>query len=92
MALKVTEVSAQSIDPPIGFENALLGAVRGLPPQRVVQVLDFARWLQTQPDLSASFTDIEIEDLVAEDDLWDQFYLENRETFRAMAREALEQR
>jgi hypothetical protein len=92
MALKMTIINTQSTVIQVGIEEALLGVVRRLPPHRAVQVLDFARWLQTQPEPSLWLTDIEIEDLAAQDDSWNQFYLENRETFRAMAREALEQR
>jgi hypothetical protein len=75
----------------VGFEEALLGAVRSLPPQRAVQVLDFARWLRTQPGPGESPGDDATEHLQVEEALWDQVYLENRETFRMMAREALEE-
>lgn len=81
----------QSMDLQIGFEEALLGAVRGLPPQRAAQVLDFARWLRTQPEPDESLTAVGREDLAVEEALWDQIYLENSKTFRAMAREALVQ-
>ena len=76
----------------VGFEEALLGAVRGLPPQRAVQVLDFARWLRTQSESDEWLVeDVTGDDLQAEDAHWDQFYAQNRHTFRAMAREAVEQ-
>jgi hypothetical protein len=85
-------MTTQSVDLQIGFEDALLGTVRGLPPQRAVQVLDFARWLRTQSEsdewLVEEFTE---DNAQAEDARWDQFYAQNRDTFRAMAREAVEQ-
>ena len=85
-------MTTQSLDRQIGFEDALLGAVRGLPPQRAVQVLDFARWLRTQPESEEWLVDdVTEDDLQAEDAHWDQFYAQNRDTFRAMAREAVEQ-
>jgi hypothetical protein len=76
----------------ISFEEALLGTVRGLPPQRAVQVLDFARWLRTQSESDEWLVENRtMDDLQAEDAHWDQFYAQNRDTFRAMAREAVEQ-
>jgi len=91
MVQEVTTMTTQSINLQIGFEEALLGAVRGLPPQRAVQVLDFARWLRTQVEPGESHGDDATEQLQVEEALWDQVYLENHETFRIMAREALEQ-
>lgn len=85
-------MTTQSVDLQIGFEKALLGAVRGLPPQRALQVLDFARWLRTQSESDKWLVeDLAVDDLQAEDAHWDQFYAQNRDTFRAMAREAVEQ-
>lgn len=91
MILEVMNMTTQLTRLQVGFEEALLGAVRGLPPQRAVQVLDFARWLRTQAEPGESLTDDTTEKLQVEEALWDQVYLENRETFRVMAREALEQ-
>lgn len=68
----------------IKHEKKLLELLRALPPQRVSQVLDFARWLQTQP-----LEDEDLAELETEDAAWEASYLENRETFRAMAQEAL---
>jgi hypothetical protein len=74
-----------------GFEEALISTVRDLPPRRAVLVLDFARWLGTQSQaeewLADDFTS---EELQAEEATWDKVYLENRETFRSMAREAID--
>ena len=68
-------------------EQLLLEAVKALPPQRVNQVLDFARWLQTQP----APEDVENEDITeAEEAAWQRTYLANREEFRSMARQALQ--
>ena len=85
-------MTTQSMDLQISFEEALLGTVRGLPPQRAVQVLDFARWLRTQSESDRGpVEDLAENDLQAEDAHWDQFYRQNRDTFRSMAREAVEQ-
>lgn len=71
-------------------ERLLLETVRGLPSQRVVQVLDFARWLHTQ-SISDEFLDEEVTEaeLEAEEAVWQATYEANKEGFRAMARQAL---
>jgi len=75
---------------PATLELALIDVVRTLHPRRVVQVLDFARWLQTQPapdeDLSERVAQLDIE---LEERAWEQIYLANRDDFRAMAHQAL---
>lgn len=85
-------MKTRSTGPQAGFEEALLNTVAGLPPHRAAQVLDFARWMRTQADADEqSAEDITPQELAAEDAAWDQVYLENRDMFRAMAREALEE-
>ncbi len=71
-------------------ERLLLETVRGLPSQRVVQVLDFARWLHTQ-STSDNFGEEEITEaeLAAEEVAWQATFEANKDNFRAMAREAL---
>jgi len=61
-------------------EQKLIKTVRALDYRRTMQVLDFARWLQTQPAPS------EIE----EDETWEAAYMQNKDEFRAMARQALQ--
>ena len=53
------------------FEQALINTIRSLQPNRAEQVLDFARWLQTQPVV----TDEEIteEELELEEEAWQMF-------------------
>jgi hypothetical protein len=75
---------------PARLERALIDVIKTLPPRRAVEVLDFARWLQTQlaPDeeLSDGAAPVEME---LEEQAWEQFYLANRDDFRAMAHQAL---
>ena len=75
---------------PVTLERALIDVLRTLPPRRAMQVLDFARWLQTQlaPDeeVSDSAAPVEME---LEEKAWQQIYLANRDDFRAMAHQAL---
>ncbi len=68
------------------FEKTVLKTIRTLPDERARQVLDFARWLQTQPDLSEEISEEELE---AEESAWEEVYLTNQESFRAMAQQAL---
>jgi hypothetical protein len=46
--LQVDKMTTQSARQPAALELALIDVVRTLPSRRVLQVLDFARWLQTQ--------------------------------------------
>lgn len=77
------------VDLPV-TERMLLETVRDLPSQRVAQVLDFARWLRTQSTadefLDEDMTEIDLE---AEEAAWQATYEANKESFRAMARQAL---
>lgn len=74
------------------IERKLLQTVRNLHPQRAVQVLDFARWLETQPDLNeATEAELTPEQLAAEESVWEAAYLANQDEFRAMARQALQE-
>jgi hypothetical protein len=72
------------------FEQALITIVRTLPPRRAAQVLDFARWLQTQPAPDKKFEEeLTPDELEREEKAWEQVYMANRDHFREMAREAL---
>lgn len=83
-------MATQSILQSSTFEQALLKTVRALPPHRATQVLDFARWLQTQPEAEELLDDPMTEDeLEAEEKAWEQAYLAKRDNFRAMAHQAL---
>jgi hypothetical protein len=83
--------SQMAVDMPI-TERLLLETVRGLSTQRVVQVLDFARWLHTQ-SISEEFLDENMTEaeLEAEESSWQATFEANKDTFRAMAREALDE-
>ena len=68
------------------IEQAILNTIRVLSPIRVQQVLDFAQWLKSQPTLDET---LEAE-LELEEKAWEQSYMANRETFRSMAYQALD--
>lgn len=83
-------MTTQSARQPAPLELALIDVVRALPSGRALQVLDFARWLQTQlsPDeeMDGKAAQAAIEQ---EEKAWEQTYNANRDDFRAMARQAL---
>lgn len=72
------------------LEKSLMETIRTLHPRRVAEVLDFARWLQTQPAVdeftAETLTAAELEE---EEKAWQAAYDANRDEFRALAREAL---
>lgn len=83
--------SQLAVDTPT-TERLLLETVRGLSTQRVAQVLDFARWLHTQSTSDNLWEeDITEAELEAEEVAWQTTFEANKETFRAMSREALDE-
>jgi len=73
------------------YEQAIVNVVRALSARRAAQVLDFARWLQTQaqPDTDSAPDDLLDDDIEMEEQIWENSYLASREKFRLMAREAI---
>jgi len=78
-------MTTQHVRQPASVESTLMDVVKTLHPRRAAQVLDFARWLKTQPapddELSHNATETEME---LEEKAWEQVYLANRDTFRSM--------
>jgi hypothetical protein len=72
------------------LEQSLMRTIRTLHPRRVAEVLDFARWLQTQPEVDEMTAEtVTAAELEAEEKAWQAAYEANREDFIALAREAL---
>ena len=72
------------------IEQMLMETVKIMHPYRVAQVLDFARWLQTQPDSDeAAGEALTLAEIEAEEDAWQAAYMQNKDEFRAMAQQAL---
>ena len=73
------------------YEQAIVNVVRALSARRAAQVLDFARWLQTQAqsDNDSAQDDLLDDDIEMEEQIWENSYLASREKFRLMAREAI---
>ena len=73
-------------------EQTLISIVRTLPPERVSEVVDFARFIQSRllpeiGDLEADGTEAEIR---ADNERWDATFAASRDKLRKMAREARE--
>lgn len=72
------------------LEQSLMRTIRTLHPRRVAEVLDFARWLQTQPEVDEFTTEtVTAAELEEEEKAWQAAYEANRDEFRALARKAL---
>ena len=81
----------------MGYERTLLGIVHRLPPERIFQLVDFARFLEFQTTksyddgLNEEGTETE-EEIRASEAKWDQLFAKPKakRVMREMAREALE--
>lgn len=64
------------------YEDRLIGIVRRLPPERVIQLVDFARFLEAESE----------EEIAASEASWDELLArpEAKRKLRDMAREALD--
>ncbi len=83
-------MTSQLTRQPTAVELALLDVVKTLPRRRAMQVLDFARWLQTQTTSNEEGNDeVTPAEMEQEEKAWEQTYLANRDDFRAMAHQAL---
>ena len=73
------------------YEQAIVNVVRALSARRAAQVLDFARWLQTQaqPANDSAQDDLLDDDIETEEQIWESSYFASREKFRLMARDAV---
>jgi len=65
------------------YEERLVGIVRRLPPERVVQLVDFARFLEAESEEDIEATEAQWDDLLAKP--------EAKRKLREMAREALDE-
>jgi hypothetical protein len=72
---------------PAAHEQILLKIVRTLPPERVMQLLDYARYLQAQTIPGADFleTDETEEEIEADEALWDAQFAASDKLFEKMA-------
>jgi hypothetical protein len=73
---------------PSVYEQALVKIVRALPSERVAQILDYARYIQSQTteDFASDDTETE-EDILADEARWDAQFAESQDALAKMADE-----
>ncbi len=69
------------------YEQALLTIVQTLPVERVLQILDYARYVQTQTKEDFGFLDGDEteEEVVADEALWDTQFANSQDGLKRMA-------
>ena len=71
------------------LEQAILEIINSLPYERVAQLLDFARFLQTQSiPQKLPYEDITEAELLLEEEAWQQTLVAKQDYFRALASQA----
>ncbi len=72
--------------PPSAYEQALVNIVRGLPVERVAQILDYARYIQLRvQDASALDDDATEAEILADEAVWDAQFAETQDELAKMA-------
>lgn len=75
------------------YEKSLIAITRKLPPERVVQLVDFARFLQTLSEKRESDDDLISEfntaEMLADDAEWDAQFSDTLDVLDQLANEAL---
>jgi hypothetical protein len=66
------------------YEDVLLGIVRNLPIDRVVQIIDYARYIQSQPDIFQS-EDVSEEEIRADEAHWSRQFEATQDGLKKMA-------
>ena len=72
---------------PSAYEQALISIVRTLPVERIVQVLDYARYIQSQTVEDFGFLDDDEteEEILADEALWDAQFAATQDDLKKMA-------
>jgi hypothetical protein len=72
---------------PSAYEQALLSIIRALPVERVMQILDYARYIQSQTDEDFGFldTDETEEEILADEARWDAQFAATQEGLQKIA-------
>lgn len=78
---------------PAVYEQTLMSIVRTLPTERIVQVVDFARFMQSQVLSHDVFIDEEEteEEIRADNERWDATFAASGDTLRMLANQAREE-
>ena len=72
---------------PSAYEQALISIVRTLPVERIVQILDYARYIQSQTVEDFGFLDDDEteEEILADEALWDAQFAATQDGLKKMA-------
>jgi len=72
---------------PSAYEQALLRIVRTLPLERVVQILDYARYIKSQAveDFETLHYDETKEEIIADEERWDEQFAATQDGLKKMA-------
>jgi len=72
---------------PTAYEQALIGIVRALPVERVAQILDYARYIQSQTreDFRLLDDDETEEEIQADEARWDALFAATQDGLKKMA-------
>lgn len=86
-------MATQAVLQPVVYEQTLMSIVRTLPRERVAQVVDFARFMQSQVLSNEVFIDEEEtdEEIRADNERWDATFAASGDTLRMLAKQAREE-
>jgi tRNA isopentenyl-2-thiomethyl-A-37 hydroxylase MiaE len=89
---EVIAVETKTALEPSAYEQALLGIVRALPPERVVQILDYARYIESQAgeDFGILHDDETLEEVIADEAQWEAQFAETQGGLKKMAEKVRE--
>jgi len=66
------------------YEEILMNIVRSLPAERVIQILDYARYIQSQSDKLITEDETE-EEIIADEEHWNSQFAATQDGFKKMA-------
>ncbi|MBM3134694.1 MAG: hypothetical protein FJZ89_05275 [Chloroflexi bacterium] len=77
----------QTLLQPSAYEQTLISIVRTLPAERVIQILDYARYIQSQvsEDFNLLEDDETEEEILADEALWDAQFAATQDGLKKMA-------
>jgi hypothetical protein len=80
-------MKVKTVSQPSAYEQALISIVRTLPLERIVQILDYARYIQSQTVEDFGFLDDDEteEEILADEALWDAQFAATQDDLNKMA-------
>ncbi len=80
-------MKAKTASQPSAYEQALISIVRTLPVERIVQILDYARYIQSQTIEDFGFLDDDetADEILADEARWDAQFAATQDDLKKMA-------